>query len=163
MNLSEKQKSRIDDILPAGYRQHHNCPSIYRLVGPDGTERLWVFSAWLGEQEGPGMPSIMSDDGGESWREMPPLDFPCVMTFSSIVRLSDGRYLGMYHEQIGDDAGGYLVVRQSITADAGLTWTEPVVVARVEGKDPCEPYVFRSPDANGDIGGVLDFLKASVH
>lgn len=31
------------------------------------------------------------------------------------------------------------------TTDGGLTWSDPVVVARVEGKEPCEPYAFRSP------------------
>ena len=33
---------RIDDQLPEGYQRHRNCPSIYRLIGPDGKERLWV-------------------------------------------------------------------------------------------------------------------------
>ncbi|MCH1509727.1 MAG: glycoside hydrolase, partial [Akkermansiaceae bacterium] len=72
---------RLDETLPPGYRRHQNCPSIYRLVGPDGKERLWVFSAALGKRGGPGMPSIMSEDGGKTWKEMPPLSFPCVMTF----------------------------------------------------------------------------------
>jgi len=35
---------------------------------------------------------------------------------------------------------------QSITADGGVTWSEPRVVAAVAGKNPCEPFVFRSPD-----------------
>jgi hypothetical protein len=33
-----------------------------------------------------------------------------------------------------------------ITADGGFTWSEPRIVAEVAGKNPCEPYVFRSPD-----------------
>jgi hypothetical protein len=119
---------------------------MYRLVGPDGTARLWVFSAWLGERDGPGMPSIMSDDGGASWTEMPPLGFRCVMTFSSIVQLSDGRHLGMYHARMGEGEEAYLAVRQSTSADGGFTWSDPVTAARVNAKDPCEPYVFRSPD-----------------
>ena len=28
--------TRIDDRFPEGFRRHVNCPSIYRLVGPDG-------------------------------------------------------------------------------------------------------------------------------
>ena len=139
--------TRLDDQLPQGYAKHQNCPSIYRLVDPSGKERLWVFSAALGTRTGPGMPSILSEDGGRSWKEMPPLNFPCVMAFSSIVRLDDGRYLGLYHR--GPARGGEgnaLVTLQSNTADAGLTWSEPRIVAEVAGKNPCEPFGFRSPD-----------------
>lgn len=137
--------ARLDDSLPLGYQTHQNCPSIYRVLGPDGTERLWVFSAALGDRSGPGMPSIMSEDGGETWTEMPPLGFPCVMTFSSIVRLADGRYLGLYHKGPEGKDRSPLEVLQAITADGGFTWSSPKVVASVEGKNPCEPFVFRSP------------------
>ncbi|MFT6180346.1 MAG: hypothetical protein ACI9NQ_001047 [Paracoccaceae bacterium] len=137
---------RIDDRLPKGYATHQNCPSIYRMVAPDGKERLWVFSAALGQRGGPGMPSIMSEDGGESWKEMPPLGFPCVMTFSSVIRLKDGRYLGLYHKGLEGKDRSPLEVLQTVTADGGLTWSKPEVVASVTGKNPCEPFVFRSPD-----------------
>lgn len=129
---------RLDDTLPAGFRRHKNCPSIYRMVDPAGTERLWVFSAQ------PEMPSIMSEDGGLTWTERAPLGFPNVMTFSSVIRLKDGRYLGMYHRR----AESLLEVMQTLSADGGLTWTEPVVVAKVPEKAPCEPFVFRSPDGD---------------
>jgi len=137
---------RMDDRLPPGFRTHQNCPSIYRMVDPTGTERLWVFSAALGKRGGPGMPSIMSEDGGETWKEMPPLGFPCVMTFSSVIRLKDGRYLGLYHKGPDGKDRSPLGVLQTITADGGLTWSKPRIVASVEGKNPCEPFVLRSPD-----------------
>lgn len=138
---------RMDDQLPEGLQRHRNCPSIYRLVGPDGKERLWVFSAQ------PDMPRIVSEDGGTNWREMPPLGLPCVMTFSSIVRLRSGNYLGMYHRRMDavtgeSDRSVPLNVVQTETADGGLMWSAPRVVAAVTGKMPCEPYVFRSPDGN---------------
>jgi hypothetical protein len=139
-----KTWSRLDDTLPAAFREHRNCPSIYRLAGPDGRERLWVYSAHKGRGEW--MPSIMSDDGGATWKEMPPLNFRCIMTFSSIVPLKDGGHLGFYHR--GPDARDRppLEVLVSRSADGGITWGEPRVVARVEGKNPCEPFCFRSPD-----------------
>ena len=140
--------TRLDDQLPAGYATHQNCPSLYRLVDAAGQERLWVFSAALGKRGGPGMPSIMSEDSGATWKEMPPLNFPCVMTFSSIVRLNDGRYLGLYHKGPDGADRAPLEVLQTITADGGFTWSEPRVVAAVEGKNPCEPFVFRSPEGN---------------
>jgi hypothetical protein len=138
--------TRVDQQLPPGFARHQNCPSIYRLVDAAGKDRLWVFSAALGKRGGPGMPSIMSEDGGKTWQEMPPLGFPCVMTFSSIVRLKDGRYLGLYHKGPGGADKAPLGVLQTITADGGFTWSEPKVVASVPGKNPCEPFVFRSPD-----------------
>ena len=128
--------TRLDDILPEGFKKHKNCPSIYRMVDPAEKERLWVFSAW------PEMPSIVSEDSGKTWTEMPPLGFACVMTFSSVLRLKDGAYLGMYHTRNGES----LQVRQTITRDGGLTWSKPEMVAEVEGRKVCEPFVFRSPD-----------------
>ncbi|MBX7165436.1 MAG: glycoside hydrolase [Pirellulales bacterium] len=134
--------TRLDATLPAGFQQHENCPSIYRLVDPAGRERLWVFSAR------PDMPRIVSEDGGLNWREAEPLGeaFRCVMTFSSIVRLENGDYLGLYHRGPGGRDRSPLVVLQSTTSDGGVTWSAPRVVAEVAGKDPCEPFVFRSPD-----------------
>jgi hypothetical protein len=127
---------RLDDRLPAGFIRHENCPSIYRMMDMQtGKIRLWVFSAW------PGMPRIMSENGGKTWVEKPPLGFECVMTFSSIVRLSDGNYMGFYHRRKGES----LVVLKTRTDDGGMTWSEPEVIADVEGKLPCEPFVFRSP------------------
>jgi hypothetical protein len=128
---------RMDDELPPGFKRHVNCPSIYRMVDPGGKERLWVFSAR------PLMPRIVSENSGKTWKEMKPLGFECVMTFSSVVRLSDGSYLGMYHRR---DKKSGLVVMQTRTADGGLTWSKPTPAARVEHKAPCEPFVFRSPD-----------------
>lgn len=132
--------TRIDDKLPEGFRKHRNCPSIYRMVDPAGKERLWVFSAQ------PKMPRIVSEDAGATWRETDPLGLACVMTFSSVVRLKDGHYLGFYHRGPGGKDRSPLEVLQTATADGGVTWSEPRIVAKVEGKDACEPFAFRSPD-----------------
>jgi hypothetical protein len=141
-----KTWTRLDDRLPPEFSRHENCPSIYRMVDPQGKERLWVFSARKGKL-GP-MPSIVSEDNGRTWKEMPPLDpsFRCVMTFSSVVRLKDGSTLGLYHRGPGTADRAPLEVVATLTKDGGFTWSEPRVVAKVEGKNPCEPFVFRSPD-----------------
>ncbi len=132
--------TRLDSRLPAGFAQHKNCPSIYRLVDPAGKERLWVFSAQ------PLMPRILSEDGGATWRQMEPLGLPCVMTFSSVVPLKDGSHLGLYHRGPDGKDRSPLQVLQTISRDGGLTWSEPAVAAQVDGKNPCEPFGFRSPD-----------------
>ncbi|MDO5319832.1 MAG: exo-alpha-sialidase [bacterium] len=155
--------TRIDDRFPAEFKKHVNCPSIYRLVGPDGKARLWV---WSQSKQLPGdkpgdfwscrktlsqsMPSVMSEDEGLTWRECPPLGekFRCVMAFSSIVRLKDGSYLGLFHRGPPGADRSPLEVVQSVTTDGGFTWSEPRVVCAIRGKNPCEPYVFRSPDGN---------------
>jgi hypothetical protein len=158
---------RIDDALPANYSNFKNCPSIYRITDPRGKEMLWVFAArTLTDKENPKpiegrqqgfMPRIVSEDGGRTWREMPPIGgrlakedpFRCIMTFSSIVRLKDGSSLGLFHRGGGIGEEGTLQVLQSITSDGGFTWSAPAVVCdgnKLDGKHPCEPYVFRSTD-----------------
>jgi hypothetical protein len=134
--------TRLDDLLPVNYRTYRNCPSIYRMVDDVGKERLWVFAAHRD------MPRIVSDDGGRTWREAEPLGLPCVMTFSSIVRLKDGRYLGLYHNGPGGKDKAPLEVLQTISDDGGQSWFAPQVAANVEGKNPCEPFAFRSPDGD---------------
>jgi len=160
--------TRLDDTLPANYVNFKNCPSIYRIADVQGRERLWVFAArTLTEKESPRdipgrlqgfMPRILSEDDGRTWREEPPLGhslaqedpFRCVMTFSSMARLKDGSTLGLFHRgKGGQDA--QLQVLQSATRDGGFTWSDPVMACDgtlLDGKDPCEPYVFRSPDGD---------------
>lgn len=160
---------RIDDSLPPNYVNFKNCPSIYRIADPQGKERLWVFAArTLSGKENPKlidgrnegfMPRIVSEDDGKTWRELPPVGgriakddpFRCIMTFSSIVRLKDGSSLGLFHRGGGIGEEGTLQVLQSITLDGGFTWSPPVVVCdgtKLDGKHPCEPFAFRSPDGN---------------
>ena len=136
---------RIDRRMPKSFKKHRNCPSIYRMVDRKGLERIWVFSAQ------PDMPRIVSEDGGKTWKEKPALGFTCVMTFSSVVQLKNGNYLGMYHvgadKVPGESARGVLLnVLQTTTKDGGMTWSKPRVAATMKGKLLCEPFVFRSPD-----------------
>lgn len=152
---------RLDDRLPPEFTTHQNCPSMYRMVDPKGMERLWVFSAWKGEARfGPNaMPSIMSENGGATWKDMPLLGgaFRCVMTFSSIVQLKNGSYLGQYHRGPEGADRTPLEVLQTITTDGGFTWSTPRVVADgalMDGKSPCEPFVFRSPDG-GELCSIM--------
>ncbi len=140
--------TRLDEKLPAEFKTHRNCPSIYRLLDSTGKARIWVFAAGKKAEKVIPMPSIMSEDDGVTWKEMPPLGeaFRCVMTFSSMIRLKDGSYVGFYHrgEQQGESHASEIV--QTRTTDGGLTWSAPQVIARPNNNKPCEPFVFRSPD-----------------
>jgi len=129
--------TRLDDTLPPGYAKHRNCPSIYRIVDAQGKARLWVFSGSRG------MERLLSEDDGQTWREMPPLGFKCGMPFTGMIQLHDGRTAAFGQMRVqGSDQG----VVMSTTADGGLTWTPPRVIAQQAGKNLCEPFVLRSPD-----------------
>ena len=56
--------------------------------------------------------------------------------------------MGLYDKGPGGEDKAPLEVLQTITADGGFTWSEPQVVASVPEKNPCEPFVFRSPDGS---------------
>ena len=159
--------TRVDDRLPDGAKLNVECPIIHRLVGPDGKSRLWVWSGFRAKsleestapvgtdarkaaaRRGDPMPALMSEDDGRTWKEMPPLGpkFRCVLSFQAVVRLKDGAYLGIYHR--GPEAcvdQPPLELMGAVTRDGGFTWSDPVVVAKVDGLNLCEPWAFRSPD-----------------
>jgi hypothetical protein len=125
---------------PADWGTTFNCPSIYLLKDKMGKERLMVFAAR------PGMSQTWSEDGGKTWTPVRSLGKTCVMAFSSIVKLQNGDYLGLYHRGHEDKDRAPLTIWQSISKDGGVTWGESVMVGEVEGKSPCEPAVFRSPN-----------------
>lgn len=128
---------KINNRLPAGFRLNENCPGIYRMLDmKTGKTRLWAFPAE------PDMPRIMSEDGGKTWIEESPLATKYPETFNSIVKTSDGNYMGFYHR----NEDGTLKVLQAKTEDGGITWSSPHVIADIEGKEPCNPFVFRSPN-----------------
>ena len=95
------------------------------------------------------MHSIMSEDEGLTWKEMPPLGgerFRCKMAFTSVVRLKDGSYMAVFHRDPPNRERSPLVVLSTISKDGGFTWSDPAVICQKKFRDPCEPYVFRSPD-----------------
>jgi len=140
--------TRIDDLFPACYETHRNCPSIYRIVAPDGRARLMIFT----NKKGVGR--MASEDGGRSWRELPSLPLKRVgMPFTGVVRLKEGTTAAF--GQMGIESGRQTrtekagqSVFMTVTADGGLTWGEPRIIASKEGKDLCEPFVLRSPDGS---------------
>lgn len=144
---------RKDDVMPDGFKRHKNCPGVFRLVDSNGRAWIWVFTSQ------PLVSRVVSGDDGVSWKEEEPLGFANVMAFSSIIPkrpgVQDGQYLGFFHRFRADDGTvlnlepktrGRLEVVLSETRDAGFTWSEPRVVAAVEGRDPCEPFAFWAPD-----------------
>ncbi len=155
---------RIDEILPPNYA---NFPGgiMYRMVDSQGKERLWIIGSRTlqkpfrdvpGRWEG-WMPRVVSGDDGKTWHEERPLGtyennrFKNIVPFASIVRLKDGGYLGHYHAWRSTPGETTTMIMQAVTRDGGISWSDPRMVADgelLDGKDPCEPYVFRSPDGS---------------
>lgn len=125
---------------PDDWQIMSNCPSIYRMTDKKGKERLFVFC-----QE-PLMGYSYSEDYGKTWSYVKSLNKPCVMAFSSIIKLKNGDYLGAYHRGFNDQDRSPLTLWSSISRDGGLTWESSVKIGESEGRSPCEPCMFYSPD-----------------
>ena len=123
-----------------------NCPSLYKLTDKDGKQRIFVFAQVDTGKAYRDMGYSVSEDGGRTWSEVRLLDKPCIMAFTSIIRLQNGDYLGMYHRGDSDQDRAPLKIWQSVSHDGGLTWDESILVGEYPDRSPCEPCVFRSPN-----------------
>lgn len=142
---------RIDDRLPASYgRTQRNCPTLQRVVGPDGKLRYFAFSCKA--REGSGLGLVVSEDLGQTWREVPCAPhLPSHMPPTGFVQLKDGScaLFGQVRtdrtvktDRDTDDQDVWM----SVSKDGGLTWGEMRVVAHAERRNLCEPCCLRSPD-----------------
>ena len=138
--------------VPKSFLGDHNAPTIHRVTDPKGVERLILFVSH------PVMKLSVSPDNGKTWSPLKPI-FPDEMKGApgykghappkSVVRLTDGRYLAMYHDHYTRDRKKVVESIQVISKDGGLTWSEPRCVTRhplYPGAHPCEPGIIRSPD-----------------
>ncbi len=123
-----------------------NCPSAYLLTDKQGKQRLFVFAQYEDGNANRDMAYSCSEDGGKTWSEVHRLGKPCIMAFTSIVRLKNGDYLGMYHRGNSDRDRSPLKLWQAVSHDGGLSWDESRMVGEVNGLSPCEPCVFYKPD-----------------
>jgi len=123
--------------VPGNWKQSNNCPALYRFVGPDGVERLFVF-------EGNGkMRQAVSEDGGKTWSAMEENGLETTMPFTAIIQLKNGRLMGGWNWRRSTWI--------SFSDDGGLTWgpQRPIAEETDEfpGAWPCEPAFVRSPDS----------------
>lgn len=148
--------SRVDGRFPEIYREDHFCcPTLQKLLRPDGGERWLVFT-----RRGPwsrktrrtfGRLGVMaSDDCGGTWRELGPFDVPTSMPPTGWLRLKDGSYalFGQYYVMPEDPKAipKEEFVWMSVTRDGGESWSPIRKIARQKGKWLCEPFAVRSPD-----------------
>lgn len=125
-----------------------NCPSIYKLTDKKGKQRLFVFAQVEDGAVYRDMGYSCSEDGGKTWSDIVRLGKPCIMAFTTIIRLQNGDYLEMYHCGFSGEDRQPLRLWQSVSRDGGLTWGESRLVGDVSDKSPCEPCLLRSPDGS---------------
>jgi hypothetical protein len=92
-----------------------------------------------------------SDDQGVTWTPLEPIGtFGGVVAMASIIRLQNGTYMALFH-----DDGRFLSnegetttfkVYKTLSADGGLSWSYPQVIATHPNAHLCEPGAIRSPD-----------------
>ncbi len=132
--------------VPGNWWTTSNTPTIHRLVGPDGTERLFVFGGGLSWLHGRGgkppypMQQAVSEDGGRTWSAMKPNGVEGEVPPKTILSFDDGRRLVMW-----SDLPGYVV--DSVSRDGGLTWEQQRKILQVPGRW-AQPAVLRSPAGN---------------
>ncbi|MBM3757896.1 MAG: exo-alpha-sialidase [Acidobacteria bacterium] len=131
---------------PENWATSQETPTIHRVVDKHGVKRLILFSGLH-----PIRLSVSNDDGA-TWSPLTPIgNFGGIVAMSSVVRLRNGDYLAVFH----DDGRFFdtkptgvraFVVYKTNSRDGGLTWNAPSIVARHSEAHLCEPGVVRSPD-----------------
>ena len=141
---------------PTSWETSLEVPTIYRIVDPEGTKRLIMFSGMYPIR------AALSDDDGQHWTELEPIgDFGGIVAMADMIRLADGTYLAVFHDD-GRTIGPRLEkqvppgwnVYGVLSRDGGLTWSEPRVLLRHPTAHLCEPGLVRSPDG-GQIAMLL--------
>ena len=153
--------TRIDDLLPAQYKFHRNCPTLQTVPRPDGSGvNFCVFSANCQPGTGGGLGIMMSCDNGKSWWVTPPAPhLSSGMPPTGLVPLKDGSsaLFGQVRKNPKvktDRPADDQAVWMSITKDGGFTWGAPRIVAAAKNKNLCEPFALRSPDGS-EIGLLI--------
>lgn len=131
--------------VPDNWATSLETPTIHRMVGPKGTKRLVLFSGLYPIRR------AVSEDDGATWTPLEPIgDFGGIVAMADVVRLRDGRYMAVFH-----DDGRFISVKpqprkfkvyKTLSSDGGLTWTAPVAIAQHPQAELCEPGVVRSPN-----------------
>ncbi|QDU80169.1 BNR/Asp-box repeat protein [Polystyrenella longa] len=136
--------------VPENWATSREVPTLYRVVDPQGVKRLIMFSGLYPIR------MAVSEDDGLTWSPLEPIgDFGGIVAMADLVRLKDGRYLTLFHDDgrfIREDSKQSKPIEfhvyQSLSSDGGLTWSQPEAIAFLPEAHLCEPGIVRSPDGN---------------
>ena len=134
--------------VPDNWSTSLEVPTIHRVIDKKGVKRLILFSGLYPIR------MAVSEDDGRNWSPLAPIgDFGGIVTMSCRGRLKNGNYMAMFHDEgrflrnQGEVSRPFKVYK-TISADGGLTWSEPETAAKHDEADLCEPGLIRSPDGN---------------
>ncbi len=138
---------------PENWETSMEVPTLFRLVDPQGTPRVLMFSGKAG-----GIRVAYSENEGDTWSPLKPINTPGpsyggIVTMGSMVERKDGSYMAFFHDDgrwLRDPPvvpdGRRFEVYSVVSTDGGLTWSQPKIIAKHETARLCEPGVVRSPD-----------------
>lgn len=131
--------------VPENWATSKETPTIHRVVDGQNHKRLILFSGLYPIR------IASSEDDGRSWTPLTPIgDFGGIVAMSAVMRLKDGRYMAVFHDDgrffANSGQPGPFIVYKTVSADGGRTWDAPVVIAHHAQAHLCEPGLFRSPD-----------------
>lgn len=147
---------------PENWATSLETPTIHRLYDSKGKRRLVMFSGLYPIR------LASSEDDGRTWTPLAPIgDFGGIVAMSSVIRLRDGRYMAIFH----DDGRFFsskpaperrFTVYKTLSGDGGRTWSHPEVVVTHPEAHLCEPGAIRSPDGT-EIAVLLRENSRKMH
>ena len=134
--------------VPDNWATSQEVPTLYRTIDGAGTKRIIMFSGLYPIR------LAVSEDEGKSWSALEPIgDFGGIVAMADVARLQDGRYMALFHDdgrflRNSGDKTDVFEVYKTLSADGGLTWSQPEVVTAHPQAHLCEPGIVRSPDGS---------------
>jgi hypothetical protein len=134
--------------VPENWATSLETPTLYRAKDPAGVERLILFSGLY-----PIRLSV-SEDEGRTWTPLAPIgEYGGIVAMSSVVPLTDGRLLALFHDDgrfLHETPGPVerITLYSAMSSDGGLTWDGPRRIYQDPEVDLCEPGAVRSPDGS---------------
>ncbi len=134
--------------VPQSWATSKEVPTLHRVIGPDGTKRIIMWSGLYPAR------LAVSEDDGQSWSDLKPVgDWGgiVVMGFVEPLKTGKGHYLAMFHDdgrfftKDGKRTPTFKLFK-TFSVDGGLTWSFPEVVYQSSVVNLCEPGCIRSPD-----------------
>lgn len=131
--------------VPENWATSLEVPTIHRVIDPEGTKRLIMFSGLYPIR------MAVSEDDGHTWTPLEAIgDFGGVVTMSSVLRLENGDYMALFHDDgrflRGAGKTTKFQVFKTLSRDGGLSWSQPEIVVEHPTAHLCEPGAIRSPD-----------------